>query len=152
MNIIEYLQKENINWFYINLEVVNGKKELAPYTQIINGHQQTLSRPAFTDFIYKPNLVKERQTYQFKTDYNLSHIAIDTNDVYQIDIDTVDSNNLPYIPDDYKQLCDSEPYFLSTTKQLPHIFVKVNEKNSKNKSLIDDKIELLSGLWSFCHQ
>jgi phage/plasmid-associated DNA primase len=109
-----------------------------------------LPRPSFTDFTKKLNLVKQRQQYQFKTDYGLQHIAIDTNDVYQFDIDTVDSNNNPYIPDAYKRLCLTEPHFLSTTKKLPHIFVRVNEKHTKYKCLVDDRVELLSGQWSFC--
>ena len=150
MNIIEYLEKEKINWFYINLEVINGKKEIAPYRTIVEGHEKVLPRPSFTDFTKKINLVKQRQHTNFRIDYNLQHIAIDTHDVYQLDIDTVDFNNNPYVPDDYKKLCDALPYFLSTTKKLPHIFIRVNEKHHKFKCLVDEKVELLSGQWSFC--
>ena len=150
MYIIDYLNKEGIDWFYINLQVNNGKKEIVPYRRIINGHEEVLPRPSFRDFTNKSNLVKSRQSSDFKNDFNLNYIAIDTNHVYQIDIDTVDSNNKPYLPDKYKALCETEPHFLSTTKKLPHIFVKVNEKNTKFKSIIQDKVELLSGQWSFC--
>lgn len=140
MKIIEYLEKESINWFYINLKIDTNNNKL------LCCHPLETIRPSMTDFINEKELVKTRQTNKYKTKY----IAIDTNDVYQIDIDTKNENKEPYVPDAYMEVCKNNPYFLSSTKKLPHIFVKVNEKAKKNRYQIDEDIELLSGQWSFC--
>jgi PP-loop superfamily ATP-utilizing enzyme len=51
MKIIEYLDKNKIDWFYINLNINKWKKkELCNYTKIENGHELTLDRPSVKDF------------------------------------------------------------------------------------------------------
>jgi hypothetical protein len=138
MKITTYLQQNNIEWFYINLQVLNNnKKQLIPYS-IDN------KIPSMNDF-NDETLVKLRKSPLYETDY----IAIDTRHIYQIDIDTKDDNGTPYVPEEYKQLCKYMPYFLSSTKQLPHIFVKPIEKISKYNDLLDKDIEILTGKWSF---
>ena len=138
MKIITYLLQNNIEWFYINLQVLNNnKKQLIPYS-IDN------KMPSMNDF-NDETLVKLRKSPLYETDY----IAIDTRHIYQIDIDTKDDNDTPYVPEEYKQLCKYMPYFLSSTKQLPHIFVKPMEKITKFNDLLDKDIEILTGKWSF---
>lgn len=138
MKITTYLQLNDIEWFYINLQVLNNnKKQLIPYSI----DKKMPSMNDFNDDI----LVKLRKSPLYETDY----IAIDTRHIYQIDIDTKDDNNIPFVPEQYKQLCTFMPYFLSSTKQLPHIFVKPKEKINKYNDMLDKDIEILTGKWSF---
>ena len=138
MKITSYLDKNEIEWFYINLQVVNNnKKVLLPYS-IDN------KMPTMNDFNDEA-IINLRKSPLYEANY----IAIDTRNIYQIDIDTKDDNDLPYVPQEYKDLCKSMPYFLSSTKQLPHIFVKPQEKITKYNDLLGKDIEILSGKWSF---
>jgi hypothetical protein len=94
----------------------------------------------------------KRQSYISEFDY----IAIDTSKFYHIDVDDKD-----YI-DKIKNLLDICPYFLSSTKKLPHIIYKSKYMYEKNKCETIYKynngvnyvnpIEILSGLWSYCHK
>lgn len=138
MNIIKYLNKQSIDWFYINLQIKDNKKKLCRHTL-------EDQMPKMTDFIDK-RLVKLRQQQKYKTDY----IAIDTSNVFQIDVDSIDAEGEPYTPDDFKELCETNPFFLSSTKKLPHIFVKDDKKATKKRSQLGNNVELLSGQWSFC--
>jgi phage/plasmid-associated DNA primase len=140
MDIITYLDKNNIQWFYINLIIGDDhKKKLVP-------HYNDIKMPTMNDF-YNHELVQLRKSSQFQTDF----IAIDTRFIYQIDIDTKDDDDLPYIPEKYKEVCYSVPYFLSSTKKLPHIFIKPKQKIQKYNDLIDKDVEILTGKWSYAH-
>ena len=80
--------------------------------------------------------------------YKYKHIAIDTRFVQQIDIDSENARDI-FIP-----ITDEQPYFLSSSKKLPHIFVNLQNKDSFGKRFtwdeIDSKVEILNGQWSWC--
>jgi phage/plasmid-associated DNA primase len=145
MKIIEYLDKNKIDWFYINLNINKWKKkELCNYTKIENGHELTLDRPSVKDF-ENIHLVKERQSHHYESDY----IAIDTSKVYQIDVDTVDEEGNGYVPEEYKTLELMIPYYLSSTKKLPHFFILPEKKSNKMRFDLEKNVEILSGQWSY---
>jgi hypothetical protein len=133
--ILKYLKQHNILWFPINLEVIDGNKQLQPY-------RETKKRPKTTDF--KNLTAQEIQARQEWTTYK--HIAIDTNNIQQIDIDDPEIV-APFEP-------QNKPHFLSTTKKLPHIFARFELPEAlvgKNKFNLDasPKVDYLNGLWSW---
>lgn len=133
--LTEYLNKHNILWFPIYLEVIDGEKKLQPY-------RETGRRPKTTDF--KTLTAQEIQARQEWATYK--HIAIDTNNIQQIDVDDPESKLLKYK--------ETTPHFLSTTKKLPHFFTKFNLPEGlvgKNMFKIQEykKVDYLNGCWSF---
>jgi hypothetical protein len=84
--------------------------------------------PSFTDFKnIEATEIKKRQKKYTKS----GTIAIDTNNIAIIDCDKAE------IPEEVKAYLKIAPYFNSYTKNLPKIFVKlenlVNTKNTKTK-------------------
>ena len=142
MNVVEYLEKEGIKWFYINLSIENKRKVLDVYP--IEGR-----RPDMNDF-KEDEIVRRRQGVAYKSPY----IAIDTSVVYQIDVDTVDEKGEPMVPPECLTMSEEWPHFLSTTKSLPHFFVRPNENRSikavRVPNVMVNDVELLCGQWSWC--
>lgn len=151
MTIINFLDKNNILWFPLDIKIEkkeNGdwKKEPQPNKIYNNGFI-----PKTDDF---QNLtieeIKKRQKYVDNFDY----IAIDTRFIYHIDVDFKNEKIKDYSKES-KNLVKSYseyPYFKSTTKKFgKHIFFKTEKKveNQKPKSIYND-IEFLCGLWSWC--
>ena len=131
MKIVEFLEKNSINYFPINLEIhvsASGKikKILRPYS---DG-----SMPSYVE-LSDHNLINFRK----KTFNYLKHIWVDTSKVNQIDVDG-----------DFDPKIDT-PYFKSVTKQKPHYFVKgflgLNKKRTDTKW---ENVELLCGQGSYC--
>ena len=137
MNCIDYLTKNNIKWFPINLQ----NKVLLPIKDPL--YNYTL--PTFNDFIdLSDTQIKKRQTLINQFDY----IAIDTNDIHMIDFDSIEATNK------YNHLLDM-PNFKSITKRLPHIFCKFEgDIKQKIQKIKKDNIDydLLHGQWSYCHK
>ena len=135
MNIIEYLQKHNINFAFIKMK---NKKPLcfsnnypynptfklssvnAKFTQI---HDQCKTQEEYIKLL---NL-----SHNFPTDY----IVYDTRQINCVDIDSKE-----YEIDFLKKRCS---YILSLTKKLPHFFCYVN--NIKKNLLCAGKIDILCG-------
>ena len=138
MKIIDYLKKHNIQYFPINVSIADGKKTLLPY---IENHQM----PKQTDF---EQLTQNELNNRLLFAYNYKHIAIDTRFIQQIDIDSENARDI-FIP-----ITDEQPYFLSSSKKLPHIFVNLLNKEHFGKRFtwdeIDSKVEILNGQWSWC--
>ena len=165
MKITKFCDEHNINWFPISLTIQHDEKKnknvklINPikdihYASLVekNGKKYAAYRPKTTDF---DNLtieqIQERQSlYKNETtrkQLNLSHIAMDTNKVLQIDIDT------PDYQEGYKELMTKTPYNKSSSKEYGrHIFITDKDfvpsvpkdifKNNKD-------VELLCGLWSW---
>ncbi len=144
-SIDDFLSNNNINYFPISIRIKeDGKKELVK----INGRF-----PKTTDFnSLSVQEIKERQ----KT--KLSHIAIDTNNIYHIDVDFKDDIEYSKEEIDFvNELKAKCPYYKSSSKERGlHIFFKsknVIDNNSKKLKFLKDKehsVELLSGLWGWC--
>lgn len=132
-SIIEYLDSKEINWFPINLEVIDKKKELK-YTYNY--------MPKQTDFkTLSLDEIKERQKYL----KDFPFIAIDTNLYNQIDVDTDEHF------DEVEALKERLPYFLSASKGYPHLFCMFHEPIENNRvQTTFEGIEVLSGQWSYC--
>ena len=134
LNIVHFLEEHDILWMPINLEIKNGKKFLKPY-------KEESKRPSYSDFWRNVDLVKKRQAYLYP------NIWVDTSQVFQIDVDDVDTDF------DYERMKEVFPYFLSVNKKLPHFFVKINESNEfkyKRYKFCDNTTELLCGQGSYC--
>ncbi len=145
MALIEYLTKQEIRWFPINIKMVkdetgNTKKCLEPY-------KETGYRPTVNDFFTLSNEELEgRKNYKYK------YIAIDTSVIQQLDIDSVETR------DQHQEqgVLDCYPYYLSSRKKLPHVFVKA-ETESKNKTIYLNQYgmldsELLNGTWAWAER
>ena len=127
----EYLKKQNIPWFPINLEVIDGEKVLQPY-------RETGARPSFNDFKnFTQEDLHKRQAYPYK------YIAMDTSRVGHIDVDDPEEDD-PQSRQEY-------PHFLSTTKKLPHYFTEFDKAEGETrKSVLGvDGKDFLCGVWSF---
>ena len=133
MKIVEYLNNIGILWFPVNLDTSDGKKTLK-YTH------DYMPKP--TDFrdMSRDDII-ERQKYV----HLFNHIAMDTREYYHLDFDTKEFKDVR------EDICKSAPYFLSSTKKLPHVFIKPDEPLDLMRVQTKyDGIEILSGSWSYC--
>jgi phage/plasmid-associated DNA primase len=134
MKVIAFLESKNCKWFPINLVIEDNKKILKPYNE---DH----SMPTMNDFD-KPELIELRKNWKYDT------IAIDTNYIQQLDIDSIDAF------EKVKPILNDQPYFLSKTKKFPHIFINLEPKKDHGKRSIfsecDEHIDILNGQWSYC--
>ena len=166
MNIIDFLNKYEIDWFPINLTLTNDhntvysngeikkKKNLIPiehelYKRTTNeGHISY--KPSPDDFLkLPPHTIKARQELHISKEIKFNSIWIDTSERYKhIDIDT------PEYSDGFKYLLDTMPYYKSMTKSFGrHIFIECPDFAPSKKKYIfnnNENIELLSGQPAYC--
>ena len=140
---MEYLRREGIRWFPMNMEISwdSKQKRQRKMPSYVGGKGGYM--PKTNDFEGLTNEeLKERQE-KLK---ECTHIAIETQEVKQIDFDT----------DEHKELMEAMkkkmPYFLSSTKKLPHCFVKTETPLGKRELTKHENVEILAGLWSFCEK
>lgn len=151
-SIIDFLNENSIAWFPIaidytrNAEGVITGKTIADYTHPLHAHKYYNGRPSFTQFKQlAPEVIKARQSL-----LHLSNcIAIDTNEVFQIDIDTLDYDDM------FDIIASQSPLFKSVRKGLPHIFIKSSDfVKDKEKYVFDNlgvgEVDFLTGQWSWC--
>ena len=153
INIIEFCKFFKINWQPINL-IINPKTKKKNISKCFcnDGYNYMPKPNDFTKNLISIDELNKRQSYLKQFNY----IAIDTSDFYHIDVD-----DNKYI-DKVQHLLTICPYFLSSTKKLPHIIYKSKHKYFKNKcetiykynndNQYINPIEILSGLWSYCHK
>jgi len=153
MNIIEYLDKNNIKWFPANVQ-----------TKVENSLVKKLQEPLITSYgsiSYVPKNTDFDECIDFKIRQTIvdhfDYIVIDTSVVNQIDIDDPAFNQ-----EDLKKF----PYFDSMLKKLPHYFVYIDHKKLSdnklsywygNKAFTNKVInieggDILCGLWSYCRK
>jgi P4 family phage/plasmid primase-like protien len=165
MNVIDFLDKYEIDWFPINLNITtdhntrysNGElkkiKNLQPIDHEL--YKRTTDKgyisykPSPSDFIdLPPHIIKARQQLYYSKEIKFNSVWIDTGGRYkQIDIDT------PEYAEGYKKLLDIMPYFKSKTKSFGrHIFIESDFIPSKQKYIFNDnkEIEYLSGQPAYC--
>lgn len=133
IDIITFLNENNINWMPINLEIkkVKGKnrKFLRPY-------KEDSSMPSYTELSDK-TIVEKRQ----KWINSYPHIWIDTRIINQIDVDGEVDPKLDV------------PFFKSTTKKSPHYFIQGFYGFAKKRSPTKwADVELLSGQGSYAEK
>lgn len=137
MNILEFLDTHTIDWIPLNISIGTDGKKI----------QQPPKGLSFKDGIVHFKGIDEETLKLWQSRVGeCSHIAIDTRTVHQLDIDD------PDIPTDIQELKESTPYFLSSTKKLPHFFFKSSSAPKKDKQFRNgnEKHEMLTGIWSYC--
>ena len=133
--ILDFLNKHNIAWLPLNVEIHADitKNKGAPF--IPHGFDSKLY------YHFGGNPTKDQLTEIQKHLPKCNMIAIDTRKVHQLDIDEVEF--------DYKDEVENMPYYLSSRKKLPHIFYTSNKKpdGKYNKVAVGDE---LTGMWAYC--
>ena len=134
MDIIEFLDKHEILWFPIHIEIVNNKKSPRRVGPFENGEPWVDTwRPNTKDIEYMKGFIDE-----------CNALAIDTTTIHQLDIDDPK----------YQMLSSNGPYYESFCRKLPHIFYKTNVK--PKLPIQPDKfflgVEDLTGRWAFARK
>jgi len=165
MKITNFCDTHQINWFPISLTIKHDEKKnkkvklINPiknihYTSLVEkkGKKYTSYRPKTTDFetLTIEEIQERQQLYKneaTRKQLNLNHIAMDTHQVFQVDIDT------PDYQDGYKKLMETTPFNKSSSKDYGrHIFITDKDfKPSVPKDIFKNNkdVELLCGLWSW---
>lgn len=158
MKLLEFLQKHDIQWQPVKLRSRGAERSKLPIA--INGLDGRTWLPKMSDF-YGDTRISQEELVRRQTQYpgTIETIAIDTSVIQQVDIDD-DNPELLTNTDTTQDLavhmiqCHTTPWFRSLTKQLPHIFVRLENANSHGKRTTaywNDKIDVLCGQWSFAH-
>lgn len=136
MNGLTFLKNNNISWFFVNMKITDGNKELLPYPEENNKF------PNYSTDFQDKELITKRQNY---TDYET--IWIDTTNIQQIDIDSKEAY------DEVHSHFAKFPHFLSVRKGLPHYFFTLENSNEFGKRFkvpeIHDDIDILNGQVSY---
>jgi hypothetical protein len=134
--VIEFLNMHNIKWIALNIIIKNGAKTPVPPIGL-----------SLSDGAVHFKKISDEKIAEFQSTLSeCSHIAIDTRSIHQLDIDD------PNMPNDIRAYMNDVPYFLSSTKQLPHFFFKTTNMIRKDKYFRNNnnKHEMLTGIWSYC--
>lgn len=139
MNILDFLQLHNIRWQPVQLR--RGTK--APCVVRSNSVKW---QPKTSDFYGASCLSEDQLVFRQLHHPAYDHIVIDTSEVQQVDVDSADA-----IPDLDDVVDSLGPWYKSCTKELPHVFVRLVNKEKYGKrdvSVLSDKIDILNGQWS----
>jgi len=175
MNIDDFADKYSINSMGIPLDkdgLRKKKKELAKskhYNEWLPSNHwiKTHNYKIFKNF----KTMEKQQKYLQDLRTQFGYRALDTSNIFQVDIDITDSE-IETVPDDWwkfiEYLKQNTSYFTSTTKKKGlHFFVKSDWKPTDNKKILkynlrakdnewgiigDSQIELLCGVWGWCPQ
>jgi len=146
--IKDFCIANNIEWFPIYLELVEGKNgKIEKKLSAIN-HPAYDGLPKQTDFgtLSKEQLAERQSILQYSIYNHVKHIAMDTRKIYHIDID------VPEYDEIFDLVADLTPYFKSTTKSYgKHILIKSDTfvPTSKRHQFKSKGVELLCGQWSY---
>ena len=153
ISILDFCEIYEINWEPINLFLnpETGKKDLL-FCTCKDGFKYMPKPDDFTTKLLSKSEFIKRQSYINEFEF----IAIDTTKFYHIDVDNKDFINKVA---DIKNIC---PYFLSSSKNLPHIIFKSNTVYDLQKTgtiykfndngIEKNAIEILSGIWSYANK
>ncbi len=147
IGISDFLSAHEIKWYPIqvkyNTKILSDNtskvtKSLVPYYKCIEHNIEF--KVDYNDFkTITDKELKRRQKCVNCTDT----IAIDTLEVQQIDVDDVNNT----VSDVWKPWLKEYPYYLSATKNLPHIFCTGQISKVINKVGV---IDYLCGQWAWC--
>ena len=155
MNQIDFYENNEIKWFPINVKITKIKKP--------NGEKGCYKSPSYPE---EYDAKCEQNDFKTLTDFeivqrqelgeNCNAVAVDTNDIYVIDVDFEDDIDYEILhPEAFnyvKGLIQSNiPYKKSNTKKKgKHFFIKPTKKIEGNRVQLKYKhIEVLSGQWAF---
>ena len=146
--IKDFCIANNIEWFPIYLELVEGKEgKMEKKLSMIN-HPAYNGLPKQTDFgtLSKEELAERQSILKYSVYSHVKHIAMDTRNIYHIDID------VPHYDEIFDTIAELAPYFKSTTKSYgKHILIKSDTfvPTSKRHQFKCKGVELLCGQWSY---
>jgi hypothetical protein len=132
MNIREYLHLHEIDWFPIYIRIENSKK----LAKRVEGYED--GEPWVDSWKPSKHHIEHMKTF----DHVCNAIAIDTQNVHQLDVD---------MPSVFSMIIQkSGPWYKSFTKKLPHAFYTsvVPPKEPIGKYKVPC-IETLTGRWAF---
>ena len=127
--IKDFCIANNIEWFPVAIEVktIKGKPtkilcDIAhPSYKGVDKDGETIFKPKPNDFgtLTKEQLAERQSILQNSIYSNVKHIAMDTRNIYHIDIDKPEYDEL------FDDIAELTPYFKSTTKSYgKHILIK----------------------------
>ena len=146
--IKDFCIANNIEWFPIYLELVEGKEgKMEKKLSMIN-HPAYDGLPKQTDFgtLSKEQLAERQSILNYSFYNHVKHIAMDTRNIYHIDID------VPEYDEIFNNIAERAPYFKSATKSYgKHILIKSDTfiPTSKRHQFKCKGVELLCGQWSY---
>ena len=154
--IKDFFIANDIEWFPVAIEVktIKGKPtkilcDIAhPSYKGVNNEGETIFTPKPNDFgtLTKEQLAERQSILQNSIYSNVKHIAMDTRNIYHIDIDKPEYDEL------FDDIAELTPYFKSTTKSYgKHILIKSDTfiPTSKRHQFKCEGVELLCGQWSY---
>lgn len=152
---VKWCAENNIRWLPVLIRInADGKKEFLCDDMARILHY----KPAYTDFVKSPEAEIAFRMDSFARHYNNWKkradatggywvMALDTHDTFIIDVD--DPSVMPII----QPLLENHPYYLSTSKKLPKVFVSDSkmaiEIQKNNVKFHGGKIEVQKGQWSY---
>ena len=127
MNVISFANQHKVKWQPINIGFHWNESE-NKYDKNLEKCYEINRRPSTHDFVELDDAtLRTRQEYL----ENYDHIAIDTGDIYHIDVDNLN------MTDEWRSQVEEWkskwPYYLSASKKLPHFLVKFEEKEEGNR-------------------
>jgi len=144
----DFYNMVNIDWFPLDIEQKKTKDGKIKKTPKRVGNTTYGYFPKNTDFtsnLLTDEEFKNRQKLYQATDY----IAHDTSKIQIIDID-----DLELTKEAIETLISDSPYYLSVSKNLPHIFAIIEDPENclitKYVMLDNPKIDILNGQWAWC--
>jgi phage/plasmid-associated DNA primase len=158
---IDFLNKNNIEWFPINLKLVKNEdthrtdKILLDIDHELYAHNKINSKTNEQYISYKPECndfrdlthetIQLRQGLLDNPKYSFSHIVTSTILVQQIDIDTEENT------DAFLKIAEKSPFYTSSTKSYgKHIFITHDCESQKQRIQFTTKeVELLNNGWSY---
>lgn len=142
----DFLDRHGIAWqpTHITLEA-NGKKRPSTVRGVMAKSTDFATLPA-AEVLARRSLLP-----------HATHLAIDTTQLAQLDVDSEDAMSSPLI----RRLLRDAPYFLSCRKKLPHFFIRLSGKPPKTTMGVEAlgkteanawRVELLCGKWSWAEK
>lgn len=156
MKLVDFLEQHQIQWQPVILKSKGqGRQKLPTFVQCSGGGWL----PKMTDF-YGPTRLSSEEFQRRKDLFpgTVTTIAIDTTVVQQVDIDD-ETLDLTVVHEPVRDLaihmiqCKRTPWYKSLTKQLPHIFVRLETPSGfhgkRTTANWNDRIDVLCGQWSY---
>jgi hypothetical protein len=146
--IKDFCIQNNIQWFPIYLELVEGKEGKIEKKLSMIKHPAYEGLPKQTDFgtLTDEQIVARQNILNYKIYSHVKHIAMDTRHFHHIDID------VPDYDETFDEIAETTPYFKSTTKSYgKHILITNSNftPSTKRQQFRCQGVELLCGQWSY---
>ena len=149
MNIKDFCDLNNIRWQPIEFRNISQNKAPLRVTDS-RGKSWT---PKTSDY-YGPNQISEEELeyrQMYYPNQNYAHIILDTSTIQQVDFDSAECLQNESDPVVCMINGQTAPWYSSATKQLPHVFVRLENSRSHGKRHVaahSNKIDVLNGQWS----